>query len=54
MIKLGSLSFLEGARILITGGTGSLGRKLTHTLLNRTRNTTIILFSRDEYTEVKH
>lgn len=49
MIKLGSLAFLEGSRILITGGTGSLGRELTRLLLTRTRRTTVVVFSRDEF-----
>lgn len=49
MITLGSLSFLKNKRILITGGTGSLGRKLTNILLERTSGSTIIVFSRDEF-----
>ena len=35
--------------ILITGGTGSFGKKLTETLLERCRPKKIIIFSRDEY-----
>lgn len=40
---------LDGARILITGGTGSLGKKLTRVLLNTTRESRIVIFSRDEF-----
>lgn len=40
----------EGKRILITGGTGSLGRKLVHRILSNRHGTAakIIVFSRDE------
>ena len=34
--------------ILITGGTGSFGKKYTQTLLDRYRPKKIIIFSRDE------
>jgi UDP-N-acetylglucosamine 4,6-dehydratase len=49
MITLGPIDFLEGSRVLITGGTGSLGQKLTHILLNGCATTTVVVFSRDEF-----
>lgn len=39
---------LNGATILITGGTGSLGKKLTRKILSRHKPKKIIIFSRDE------
>ncbi len=42
------LSFLDGARILITGGTGSLGQHLTRRLLAEANVARLIVFSRDE------
>ncbi len=43
-------TFLEGKRIVITGGTGSLGRRLTTRILSGERGTpqSVIIFSRDE------
>lgn len=38
----------DGQTILITGGTGSFGRRLTKTLLERYKPRKIIIFSRDE------
>ena len=38
----------NGKNILITGGTGSLGKRCTQTLLDRYRPNKIIIFSRDE------
>jgi UDP-N-acetylglucosamine 4,6-dehydratase/5-epimerase len=38
----------DGASILITGGTGSFGRKYTETLLKRYKPRKIIIYSRDE------
>lgn len=49
MITLGPIDFLEGSRILITGGTGSLGNKLTHMLLQGCQTTTVVVYSRDEF-----
>ncbi len=49
MTLLDSLDFFENSRILITGGTGSLGKKLTGLLINRTSSATVIVYSRDEY-----
>lgn len=39
---------LDGKQILITGGTGSFGRRLTRTLLNRYKCKKIVVYSRDE------
>ncbi len=49
MLDLGSLDFLRGGRLLITGGTGSLGRKLVDILLGKTEVGTVVIFSRDEF-----
>lgn len=49
VLKLPSLDFLEGERVLITGGTGSLGQKLTRLILTHTKQTTVIIYSRDEF-----
>jgi UDP-glucose 4-epimerase len=43
-----SSSAFDGANILITGGTGSLGQRLVKTLLEQTRAARIVIFSRDE------
>jgi UDP-N-acetylglucosamine 4,6-dehydratase/5-epimerase len=43
------LHFLRGNRILITGGTGSLGKTLTRILLEQSQAASIIIFSRDEF-----
>src|SRR5437667_1114749 len=40
--------FLEGKTILVTGGTGSFGRKLVETALCRHDPAKIIIYSRDE------
>ena len=42
-------SFLKGARVLITGGTGSLGKKLTQMMLANSEVGSIVIYSRDEY-----
>jgi len=47
--SLDSLEFLENSRIFITGGTGSLGKKLIRIVLDNTENTIIVIYSRDEY-----
>lgn len=41
-------TFLDGKSILITGGTGSFGRKFTRAVLDRTDARRIVVFSRDE------
>jgi len=42
------MSHLDGASVLITGGTGSLGKSLVDYLLNETKVRRIAVFSRDE------
>jgi UDP-N-acetylglucosamine 4,6-dehydratase len=42
------MSQLDGASVLITGGTGSLGKSLVEYLLNETKARRIAIFSRDE------
>ena len=49
MINIRSLNDLENSRIMITGGTGSLGNKLTRMILDGTSSANIIIYSRDEY-----
>lgn len=49
MLEFPRLDYLEGRRVLITGGTGSLGRMLTRAILEQTRETTVVIFSRDEF-----
>jgi len=39
---------LDGANILITGGTGSFGKRLTHRILNAHNPERVTVFSRDE------
>lgn len=48
-----SLGFLKGSSILITGGTGSFGKQCIKALLQKTEARRIIIFSRDEYKQVK-
>lgn len=42
------MSFLDDKSLLITGGTGSFGKKFTKAVLDRTRARRVIVFSRDE------
>jgi UDP-N-acetylglucosamine 4,6-dehydratase len=49
MMNNADLGWLSGARVLITGGTGSLGHKLTEILLAESCAATIVVYSRDEY-----
>lgn len=42
-------SYLAGKRVLITGGTGSLGKKLTEMMLRHSDVGSIVIYSRDEY-----
>ena len=42
------MSDLDGAAMLITGGTGSLGKALVEHLINHTKARRIVIFSRDE------
>jgi len=49
MLTLSSLDHLENSRILITGGTGSLGKCLTRMILDGTRKSLVVIYSRDEF-----
>jgi UDP-N-acetylglucosamine 4,6-dehydratase len=49
MIRPLNLDYLNGARVLITGGTGSLGKKLTRSILDGNRTATVVIYSRDEF-----
>jgi len=49
VLELSTLSYLDGKRVLITGGTGSLGKKLVRLLLDRSSVKTVVIFSRDEF-----
>ena len=44
-----TMNYLDGARVLITGGTGSLGHKLTQLILDGNPSATVIIYSRDEF-----
>lgn len=41
-------SFLDGASILVTGGTGSFGRRMIRALLEETKVRRVVVYSRDE------
>jgi UDP-N-acetylglucosamine 4,6-dehydratase/5-epimerase len=41
-------SFLDGASILVTGGTGSFGKRMVYTLLKHTKARRVVVYSRDE------
>lgn len=43
---------LDGASLMITGGTGSFGRKLARVLLDRYRPRRVVVYSRDEAKQV--
>jgi UDP-N-acetylglucosamine 4,6-dehydratase len=49
LLKSPAKSSFEGKRILITGGTGSLGKKLTGMILANSPSATVIIYSRDEF-----
>ena len=49
MMKLPDMSGLNESRILITGGTGSLGNKLAATILGECGNAKVVIYSRDEF-----
>lgn len=48
MMTLPDMTFLNDAVVLITGGTGSFGKKCVETILNNSRPRKLIVFSRDE------
>ena len=43
-----SMSLIEGKTVLITGGTGSFGKKFTEIVLREYHPKKLIIFSRDE------
>ena len=43
------LAYLDHSRVLITGGTGSLGKRLTRAILDGNSTATIVIYSRDEF-----
>lgn len=47
-LELSDISFLNGSVILITGGTGSFGKKCVETILRHSTPRRVIIFSRDE------
>jgi len=47
-LKPEEISFLNNANILITGGTGSFGKKCTEIILRYSKPSKLIIFSRDE------
>ncbi len=42
------MHLLDGQSILITGGTGSFGKRFVHTILNQTQVRRVVIYSRDE------
>jgi UDP-N-acetylglucosamine 4,6-dehydratase len=44
-----NLKYLDECRILITGGTGSLGKRLTRAIVDGNPTATIVIYSRDEF-----
>jgi UDP-N-acetylglucosamine 4,6-dehydratase len=42
------MHFFDDSSVLVTGGTGSFGKRLVQTLLDRTRVRRVVIFSRDE------
>lgn len=42
------LSFLNSKSVLVTGGTGSFGKRFVHTLLDKSKVSRLTVFSRDE------
>ncbi len=49
ILSLPSLDWLDDSRILLTGGTGSLGKMLVSLLLEAAPRTTLVVYSRDEF-----
>lgn len=49
MLNKSDLNYLSKKRILITGGTGSLGNQLTSMIIDSIPDATIIILSRDEF-----
>lgn len=49
----GEMTVLDGSSVLITGGTGSLGKALVHQLLAQGKVRRIVIFSRDELKQLQ-
>ncbi len=49
MLTVREMNYLDDTRILITGGTGSLGNKLTRMILNNNPSAVVLIYSRDEF-----
>jgi len=49
MLEVQSWKHLDGKRILITGGTGSLGKCLTNLILENSPDAVVAIYSRDEF-----
>ncbi|MBN2564003.1 MAG: UDP-N-acetylglucosamine 4,6-dehydratase (inverting) [Phycisphaerae bacterium] len=49
MITPRSCDYLDNTRVLITGGTGSLGRALVRFILDGTKSAKVVIYSRDEF-----
>ena len=47
-LKRVDLGFLQGKSILVTGGTGSFGKRFVETILRDTKVSKVVVFSRDE------
>lgn len=43
-----NMNFFDGKKVLLTGGTGSFGRKFTNMILDNTSIEQLVIFSRDE------
>lgn len=49
MLTNSNLDYLAGKRVLITGGTGSLGKQLTSMILAGAPTSVVVIYSRDEF-----
>ena len=49
MLTFGDMSYLDKTSVLITGGTGSLGKKLTRLILEKSNARRVVIYSRDEF-----
>src|SRR5688500_9106172 len=48
-----SMGMLDGRSVLITGGTGSFGRRFVDTVLSETEVRRVVVFSRDELKQLE-
>jgi UDP-N-acetylglucosamine 4,6-dehydratase/5-epimerase len=49
MLTCSDYSYAESCRVMITGGTGSLGKQLTRMILDNTKDAKVVIYSRDEF-----